>query len=42
MSLFVDLKYSDLYKYSQETNSDKEIAEIERFASRAKRAISEA
>ncbi len=40
MSLFIDLKYDNLYGYDQETNSDKEITEIKKFAKRAKRAIS--
>ena len=42
MSPFIDLEYNDLYRYNQETNSDKEITEIKEFAGRAKRAISRA
>ena len=42
MSLFIDLKYDDLYGYNQETDSNKEIIRIKKFAGRAKRAISRA
>ena len=42
MSPFADPKYNDLYKYDQETNSNKEIAKIKEFAGRAKGAISKA
>ena len=42
MSPFVDLKYNDLYRYNQETDSDSKIMEIKEFARRAKRAISRA
>ena len=42
MSLFIDPKYDDLYKYNQETNSDNEIAKIKEFTRRVKRAISKA
>ncbi len=42
MSPFIDLEYNDLYRYNQETNSNKEIIEIKEFAKRAKRAISRA
>ena len=37
-SPFADLKYNNLYRYSQETNSNKEIIRIKEFAKRAKRA----
>ena len=40
MSPFIDPKYNNLYRYNQETNSNKEIIRIKEFASRAKRAIS--
>ena len=40
ISLFINIKYNNLYKYNQETNSNKEIARIEEFARRAKGAIS--
>ena len=40
MSLFTDLEYNDLYRYNQETNSNKEIIRIKEFTKRAKRAIS--
>ena len=39
MSLFADPEYNDLYKYNQETNSDKEIIKIKEFAIRAKKTI---
>ena len=42
MSLFIDLEYNDLYRYDQETDSNKEIIRIKEFARRAKRAISRA
>ena len=42
MSLFIDPKYDDLYKYNQETNSDNEIAKIKEFTRKVKRAISKA
>jgi len=42
MSPFADLEYNNLYRYDQETNSDKEIIKIKEFARRAKRAISRA
>ena len=42
ISLFADLEYNNLYGYDQETDSNKEIAEIKEFARRAKRAISRA
>ena len=41
-SLFADLKYNNLYKYNQETNSNKEIIRIKEFTRRAKTAISRA
>ena len=40
ISLFTDPEYNDLYRYNQETNSNKEIIRIKEFARRAKRAIS--
>ena len=40
MSLFTDLEYKGLYRYNEETNSDKEITRIKEFAGRAKRVIS--
>jgi len=42
MSSFADLEYNNLYRYNQETNSNKEIIKAKEFASRAKRAISKA
>ena len=42
VSLFLGPKYNDLYGQDQETNSDKEIAKVEKFAGRAKMAISRA
>jgi len=42
ISLFIDPKYNDLYRYSQEINSNKEIIKIKRFAIRAKRAMRKA
>ncbi len=38
-SLFTDPEYNNLYKYNQETNSNKEITKIKEFARRAKKAI---
>ena len=40
MSPFSDPKYNNLYSWDQETSSDKEIAKVEEFTSRAKIAIS--
>jgi len=40
MSPFPDPKYNNLYSWDQETSSNKEIAKVEEFASRAKMAIS--
>ena len=42
MSPFADPKYNDLYRYSKETNSNKEIIKVKKFTNRAKRAISRA
>ena len=42
ISPFADLEYNNLYRYDQETNSNKEIIKIKEFARRAKRAISRA
>ena len=42
MSLFLDPKYNNLYSWDQETSSNKEIAKVNVFASRAKTAISRA
>ena len=42
MSPFIDPEYNNLYRYDQETNSNKEIAKIKEFAGRAKGAISKA
>ena len=42
MSPFLDLKYNNLYSQDQETSSNKEIAKVDVFASRAKKAISKA
>ena len=42
ISLFIDPKYNDLYGWDQETSSNKEIAKVEEFASRARKAISRA
>ena len=42
ISPFADLKYNDLYRYDQETNSNEEIMKIKEFTKRAKRAISRA
>jgi len=39
IGLFIDPEYNDLYKYNQETNSDKEIVRIKEFARRAKIAM---
>ena len=39
-SPFLDPEYDDLYGWDRETSSDKEIAKVEEFASRAKIAIS--
>ena len=40
VSLFLDPKYNDLYGQDQETSSDEEIAKVDVFAGRAKRATS--
>ena len=40
ISPFLDPKYNDLYSWDQETSSNKEIAKVKEFASRAKMAIS--
>ena len=40
MSPFLDPKYNDLYSQDQETSSDKEIAKVDTFTGRAKKAIS--
>ncbi len=42
MSSFLDPEYNNLYGWDQETSSDKEIAKVEEFASRAKVATSRA
>ena len=42
MSPFVDLEYNNLCRYSQETNSNKEIIKVKKFAKKAKRAINKA
>ena len=42
MSPFIDLEYDNLYRYNQETNSNKEIIRVKEFTKRAKRAISRA
>ena len=42
VSLFLDPKYNDLYSQDQETNSNKEIAKVDKFAGRAKKAINRA
>ncbi len=39
MSPFTDLKYNNLYRYNQETNSNKEIVKVKEFTVKAKRAI---
>ena len=39
MSLFVDLEYNNLYRYNQETDSNKKIIRVKEFAIRAKRAV---
>ena len=40
ISPFTELEYDNLYRYNQETNSNKEVIRIKEFARRAKRAIS--
>ena len=40
MSLFLDPEYDDLYSWDQETSSDEEIAKVDIFTGRARRAIS--
>ena len=42
ISLFSDPKYNNLYSQDQETSSDKEIAKVNKFAGRARKAISRA
>ena len=42
MSPFTDLKYDNLYRYDQETNSNKEIIKIKEFAKKARRTTSKA
>ena len=40
ISLFLDPKYNNLYNQDQETSSNKEITKVDKFAGRARRAIS--
>ena len=40
MNPFTDPEYDDLYRYNQETNSNKEIVRIKEFTRKAKRAMS--
>ena len=40
MSPFLDPKYNNLYRWDQETSSNKEITKVEEFTGRAKIAIS--
>ena len=42
ISPFADPEYNDLYRYDEETDSNKEIIRIKEFARRAKKAISRA
>ena len=42
ISPFLGPKYNDLYSWDQETSSDKEIAKVDKFAGRARTAISRA
>ena len=40
ISLFLGPKYNNLYNWDQETSNNKEIAKVEEFAGRARKAIS--
>ena len=42
MSPFTDLGYNNLYRYNQQTNSNKKIIKVKEFAKKAKRVISRA
>src|SRR6266568_732076 len=42
ISPFLDPKYNNLYSQDQETSSNKKIAKVEEFTSRARKAISRA
>ena len=42
ISPFLNPKYNNLYNWDQETSSNKEIAKVNKFAGRARKAISRA